>query len=121
MLKTGVVLAALIAVCLAGCSQPAVCTPVGWLNTVDVATPDSRVAEVVCVDGCETPQSARSILRGWQVQVGIGEPESIVVAVLDEAGTELDRHEVDVVWQHVDHGPCGGPGRADPVTLPHRD
>ena len=118
MSKSGTAIAAVIAACLTGCSQPTVCTTVGWINTVNVSTSEARVDEIVCVDGCETPHSARSIPGGWQVQVGIGQPDAIIMVALDDGGAELGRYEVDVTWQQLEHGPCGGPGRADPVTLP---
>ena len=127
---------ALTGVALTGCDATTACPAIGYGNVLTVALADGwppdagRTVHLECPGPCDvvavrtgdgdSGDGASAPLNGASVSFPFtgGRPASVVVAVLDTAGTELARVETELEWVRVGGSEeCGGPGEAT-VTVP---
>ena len=119
-----------------GCSSQTTCPAILHGHTLTVALADGwqsqpgRTLHVECSRPCDDgPAGGRSLVGRSSVSVSgsaastafgftLGAPDSVVLTVLDAAGTELARVEVEPEWVRVGGSEeCGGPSEAT-VTVP---
>lgn len=111
---------------LASCSEPTVCSTIGWSNglriEVDPALPAASV-RVECrgcgvVGGSEEDVATAPLTgRSAELHLGMTTPGSVDVALLDAAGSVLRETETEPDWRRVGGSEeCGGPSEATVVV-----
>lgn len=118
-----------------GCSPPVACPAIGWINSVTVTLEgDVKSVDLVelCADGmCSRPRGSQPAAENtipfiasaksdtvWKITIGMRAPKTVSLRALSTDGRVLAKKEANLDWRRVGGTKrCGGPEKADPVTL----